>query len=71
MFVRTHCLVPAVSPSNNISLVTCLGYIVIEGAKTVVRTSSRKTLELPVEVGLHQGPVLSQLLFNIVMDVVS
>ena len=42
-----------------------------EGAKTTVRTSDRNSDSFEVKVGLHQGSVLSPLLFVIVVDVVS
>ena len=40
-----------------------------EGAQTVVRTEDSKALN--VKVGLHQGSVLSPLLFVIVMEMIS
>ena len=40
-------------------------------ACTVVRTDDRLSERFEVKVGLHQGPVLSPLLFAAVMDVVS
>ena len=39
-------------------------------SSTVVRTSSGDTESFKVKVGVHQGSVLSPLLFAIVMDVV-
>ena len=38
-----------------------------EGAQTVVRTTEGDSKAFNVKVGLHQGPVLSPLLFVIVM----
>ena len=42
-----------------------------EDARTVVRTSVGETEPFEVKVGLHQGSILSPLLFIIVMDVVT
>jgi hypothetical protein len=42
-----------------------------EGAKTVVRTDDGDSESFAVKVGLHQGSVLSPLLFIVVMDVIS
>jgi hypothetical protein len=42
-----------------------------EGASTMVRTSAGDSSSFEVKVGLHQGSVLSPLLFVIVMDIVS
>jgi hypothetical protein len=42
-----------------------------EGARTTVRTSDGNSDSFEVKVGLHQGSVLSPLLFVIVMDMVS
>lgn len=39
-----------------------------EGSKTTVKTKYWKTESFPVEVGLHQGSVLSPFLFLIVLD---
>ncbi len=41
------------------------------GARTAVRTNGRGTDEFGVEVGQHQGLVLSPLVFVVVMDVVT
>ena len=42
-----------------------------EGAQTVVRTTERDSKAFNVKVGLHQGSVLSPLLFVIVMQMIS
>lgn len=42
-----------------------------DGAKTKVKIDSKLTDEFSVEVGVHQGSVLSPLLFAIVVDVVT
>jgi len=42
-----------------------------EGAQTVVRTTEGDSKALNVKVGLHQGSVLSPLLFVIVMKMIS
>ena len=42
-----------------------------EGAQTVVRTSEGDSKEFNVNVGLHQGSVLSPLLFVIVVEMIS
>ena len=42
-----------------------------DGAKTRVRMGSAYSEEFKVKVGVHQGPVLSPLLFAIVVDVVT
>jgi len=41
------------------------------GAKTVVRTAYGNSSGLEVKVGMHQGSVLSPLLFVIVMEAIS
>ena len=41
------------------------------GAKTKVRVGSELFEEFSVQVGVHQGPVLSPLLFAIAVDVIS
>ena len=41
------------------------------GCKTSVMTSAGKTKELEIEVGLHQGSALSQLLFVVTIDVIT
>ena len=40
-----------------------------EGAKTRVRVASEMSEEYEVKVGMHQGPVLSLFLFDVVVDV--
>jgi hypothetical protein len=42
-----------------------------EGANTVVRTDDGDSESFAVKVGLHQGSVLSLLLFIVVMDVIT
>jgi len=42
-----------------------------EGSKTRVRVGSGLSEEFPVKVEIHQGSVLSPLLFVIVVDVVT
>ena len=42
-----------------------------EGAETVVRTTEGDSKAFNVKVGLHQGSVLSPLLFAIVMEMIS
>jgi len=42
-----------------------------EGAQTVVRTTEGDSKAFNVKVGLHQGSVLSHLLFVIVMEMIS
>ena len=42
-----------------------------EGAKTRVRVGSAYSEEFEVKVGVHQGSVLSPLLFAIVVDVIT
>ena len=42
-----------------------------DGAKTRVRMGSAYSEEFEVKVGLHQGSVLSPLLFVVVMDVIT
>ena len=42
-----------------------------KGAKTKVKVGTHLSEELEVSVGVHQGSVLSPLLFDIVIDVVS
>ena len=42
-----------------------------EGAQTVVRTTEEDIKAFNVKVGLHQGSVLSPLLFVIVMEMIS
>ena len=42
-----------------------------EGAKTRVRVDSELSEEFEVNVGLHQGSVLSPFLFALVLDVVT
>ena len=42
-----------------------------EGARTKVRVGSRTTDEFRVRVGVHQGSVLSPLIFAVVADVVT
>jgi len=42
-----------------------------EGAQTVVRTTEGDSKAFNVKVGLHQGSVLSPLLFVIVMEMIS
>jgi hypothetical protein len=45
--------------------------VMYEGAKTVVRTVDGDSESFAVKVGLHQGSVLSPLLFLVVMDVIA
>ena len=42
-----------------------------DGAKTRVRVGSAYSKEFKVKVGIHQGSVLSPLLFVIVVDVIT
>jgi len=42
-----------------------------EGAQTVVRTTEGDSKTFNVKIGLHQGSVLSPLLFVIVMEMIS
>ena len=42
-----------------------------DGAKTKVRVGSTYLEEFKVKVGVHQGSVLSSLLFAIVVDVIT
>ena len=42
-----------------------------EGAQTVVRTTEGDSKAFNVKVGLHQGSVLSPLLFVILMEMIS
>ena len=42
--------------------------VMYEGAQTVVRTTEGDSKAFNVKVGLHQGSVLSPLLFVIVME---
>ena len=42
-----------------------------EGAKTRVRVDSELSEEFEVNVGIHQGSVLSRFLFAVVVDVVT
>ena len=42
-----------------------------KGAQTVVRTTEEDSKGFSVKVGLHQGSVLSPLLFVIVMEMIS
>jgi len=42
-----------------------------EGAQTVVRTTEGDSKAFNVKVGLHQGSVLSPLLFVVVMEMIS
>ena len=42
-----------------------------EGARTVVRTTERDSKAFNVKVGLHQGSVLSRLLFVIVTEIIT
>ena len=44
---------------------------VYEGAKTRVRVDSDLSEEFDVKVGMHQGYVLSPILFAVVVDVVT
>ena len=45
--------------------------VMYEGAETVVRTTAGDSKAFNVKVGLHQGSVLSPLLFVIVMEMIS
>jgi len=45
--------------------------VMYEGAQTVVRTTEGDSNGFNVKVGLHQGSVLSPLLFVIVMEMIS
>ena len=45
--------------------------VMYEGAQTVVRTREGDSKAFNVKVGLHQGSVLSPLLFVIVMEMIS
>ena len=42
-----------------------------EGAQTVVRTTEGDSKAFSVKVGLHQGSVLSRLLFVIVTEIIT
>ena len=42
-----------------------------DGAKTTMRGGSEYSEEFKVKVGVHHGPVLSPLLFGIVVDVIT
>ena len=42
-----------------------------EGAQTIVRTTEGDSKAYNVKVGLHQGSVLSRVLFVIVMEMIS
>ena len=48
-----------------------LHYFTYRGAKTKVRVKSELSQEFLVQVGVHQGFVLSSLLFAIAVDVIS
>ena len=41
------------------------------GCKTSVMTSAGRTKDIEIEVGLHQGSTFSQLLFVIIIDVIT
>ena len=45
--------------------------VMYEGAQTVVRTTEGDSKAFNVKVGLHQGSVLSPLLFVIVIEMIS
>ena len=45
--------------------------VMYEGAQTVVRTTEGDSKAFNVKVGLHEGSVLSPLLFVIVMEMIS
>jgi len=45
--------------------------VMYEGAQTVVRTTEGDSKAFNVKIGLHQGSVLSPLLFVIVMEMIS
>ena len=62
-------LCPSVCQSNEWLIKAVMA--MYEGAQAVVRTTEGDSKTFNVKVGLHQGSVLSPLLFVIVMEMIS